>query len=342
MLPQLLAPRARLAAPVTLAATTLLALSSLSAPAAPPDPVVAFERELPVLAGAAGGTAGVAVVHVESGRRMALRGGEAFATGSVFKLPLALAVLSRVDEGKLSLDEKVEVRRQDVRRYGPIEASFRPGMTLTLWEVVERMMVDSDNTAADLLFRRIGGPPGLAAWLKSRSLAGIDVPLTELELAAESSGVTGLPADGACDPACFNRLLGALSPEARQEGERRYEKSPRNTATPDGLALLLVRLHRKELLSPASTERLLDAMRRCATGEKRIRALLPPGTPVSDKTGTIGRSVNDAALVTLPAGKGTLAVVVLLSGSDRPSAEREAVLARVARAAYDAFVAPRG
>lgn len=317
-----------------LAVFTLVALPAF---AASPDPVAAFEKRLPALAGAAGETVGVAVVHVETGRTVTRNPGKAFPTGSVFKLPLALAVLAKADAGALALEETVEVRRQDLRRFGPIEAGFVPGMKLSIGEVLDRMIVESDNTAPDLLFRRIGGPPALKAWLEAHGLGAIDVPLTELELAAAYAGVTGLPPDGACDPACFRKLEETLPRASRDEAARRYEREPPNTATPEALARLLVRLQRGELVSASSTARLLDAMRRCRTGDRRLRALLPPGTPVFDKTGTIGDSINDVGLVTLPDGKGTLAVVVLVRSSARPTTKHEEGIARIARAAFDAF-----
>jgi beta-lactamase class A len=78
-------------------------------------------------------------------------------------------------------------------------------------------------------------------------------------------------------------------------------------------------------------------MRRNTTGDRRIRALLPKGTPVWDKTGTMGRSANDIGLVELPDGKGTLVVVALVKSSEKGYDARETGIARVAKAAFDAF-----
>ena len=76
------------------------------------------------------------------------------------------------------------------------------------------------------------------------------------------------------------------------------------------------------------------------TGEARLRATLPKGTPVADKTGTgeAGSSTNDVGIITLPEGKGHLAMAVLINGSKLPSEEQEKLIAELARVAYDAHV----
>jgi len=89
---------------------------------------------------------------------------------------------------------------------------------------------------------------------------------------------------------------------------------------------------------------LLGFMERSRTGgERRLRADLPPGTQVADKTGSgaPGTSTNDVGLITLPDGKGHLAIAVLVSGSKLTIAEQEKLIAQLARAAYDAYVAEK-
>ena len=125
--------------------------------------------------------------------------------------------------------------------------------------------------------------------------------------------------------------------EKRAAAGRAFEADLRNTASPEDLARLLAALKKGELLSAPSTETLLAMMRRNTTGDRRIRALLPKGTPVWDKTGTMGRSANDVGLVELPDGKGTLVVVALVKGSAKGYDAREKGIAKVAKAAFDTF-----
>ncbi|MFI5180237.1 MAG: class A beta-lactamase [Thermoanaerobaculia bacterium] len=307
-------------------------------PATPPDNarIRTLNSEITRIADDSDGTLGVSIVDVVSGRSVSLRGGESFPMASVFKLPVAIALLRRVDAGALTIDQKLPVVRGDVRPYGPVFERWRPGLSLRIGELLDDMMVASDNSAVDLLIRRLGGLRAVREELSALGLSGIDVDATELEMWLLSDGVTENPPDLRMTPEALKARVARVPPADRKKAEQAFEKKPRNTATPDALAHLLVRLEKKELLSPASTERLLAAMRRCATGEHRIRAGVPKGSEVFDKTGTIGRCVNDVALVRLPEGP-TLAISVLLRSSYLAEAEREAVLARVARAAARAF-----
>ena len=119
---------------------------------------------------------------------------------------------------------------------------------------------------------------------------------------------------------------------------RAFLDDGRDTASARALARLLARAARGELLSAERTGRLLDTMRRCATGHSRIPALLPPGTPVAHKTGSLPVGVvADAGIVDLPAVRGRLALAVVVTRSPRPEHERERAIAEIARAAYEWF-----
>lgn len=315
------------------------ALFALSLPfaARAAEPVASLETRLSEIAAASGGTLGVRVVHLETGASAGLNAAAPFPMASVYKLPVAVVVLARVDAGELALEREVEVLPGEQRRTASRIDPFPPGTKVSIGTLLDDMLTASGNTACDVLLRVLGGPRAVDAWLAAHGFPGIDVSLTELQMAAVSAGVADRVKDGACDHACLDALV-AKEPRARRAAaEKAFEADSRNTASPDDLARLLVALGKTELLSPASTVRLLDAMRRCETGDRRIRALLPKGARVFDKTGTIGRSVNDVGLVSLGGGKGTLAVAVLLKGSEKPYEERERTIAKVAKAAYDAF-----
>jgi beta-lactamase class A len=109
---------------------------------------------------------------------------------------------------------------------------------------------------------------------------------------------------------------------------------------------VLARLHRRELLSGASTDTLLAMLGRCATGGRRLRAGLPPAVRLAHKTGTGGtwrgatNAVNDAGLLALPGGGGHVALVVFVEDLRGPVAAAEDVIARVAREVFDAWNAP--
>ena len=105
---------------------------------------------------------------------------------------------------------------------------------------------------------------------------------------------------------------------------------------------LLCKIWLEEGVSRSARSTLLTLMERCTTGPKRIRGRLPAGTIVADKTGTLAGSVNDVGFITLPDGKGHIALVVFVKGSEAPPGTRETVIADIARLVYDYFlISPR-
>jgi beta-lactamase class A len=317
--------------------TLLLAL--LASPLETRD---ALEAKIRTIAASAGGTVGVSVLHLESGRGASVGGAEHLPMASVFKLPVAFELLRRVDRGVVRLDQKIAVSVSDLRPGHSAIAERAPsaGITLSIGELLEAMVVDGDNTAADLLLPLAGGPEVVTAQLDEAGLGDIRVDRSEAELAFDTFGATP-PPRSAWSPRTLEAAFAAVPREKRREAFERFLADPRDTATPDALVLLLRDVQEGRRLSPASRTHLLELMSKSRTGPDRIRGLLPPGTAVAHRTGTGGdlggRNVctNDAGIVTLPGDRGHLAIAVLIRGSDRDLASREKAIARIARAAYD-------
>jgi beta-lactamase class A len=119
---------------------------------------------------------------------------------------------------------------------------------------------------------------------------------------------------------------------------KRFDADPRDTATPAGMAKLLEHIWRKDALQPETAELLLDIMRRCRTGETRLKGLLPAGAAVAHKTGTIGMSVDDVGILTLPDNAGHVALAVFVKSSEKEEKERERAIAEIGRAVFDYFL----
>lgn len=315
----------------------LLSTHSPAASVLPAPPPAELEAVLRAVAAESGGTLGVKVVHLGSGREASLNAAKSFPMASCYKLPIAVVVLAKVDAGELSLGQEVEVRAGELRRTASRVDPWTPGSRVPVAKLLDAMLTESDNTACDVLLRLLGGARAVDAWLDAHGFPAIDVTWSELLMAAVESGVEPLPTDGACDHVCLDSLVAKVPRAERDRAGRAFEQEARNAASPDDLARFLVALHGGKLLSPASTARLLATMERNRTGDRRIRALLPKGTKVEEKTGTIGRSTNDVGFIELPAGKGTIAVVILVKGSEKPFEARERAIAKAAKAAYDAF-----
>ena len=249
-----------------------------------------------------GGQVGVAVIHVESGRSVAFNGTSPMPLFSVFKLPLAVAVLKDVEEGKLRLDQKVRVEPEEVAPGARANTELwgKP-VELTVIELIGLSVSRSDNTSSDKLLELVGGPSAVTARMRALGLQKIDIKASVREFAA-----------------------------ARKEHP--------NTGAAEDLAQLLARLQKGEVLQEPQLSVLMGAMERATTGLKRLRGDLPPGTRVADKTGTGdgGKVTNDVGLITLPGARGRLAMAVLVSGSKLSAEAQEKLIAELARAAYDA------
>ncbi len=297
-------------------------------------------REVERLSEGSGGVVGLAALHLESGRRVALRGNERFPMASTFKVPVAVELLRRVDAGEVSLDEMATLRPQDLHPgSGTVTSLFnKPGVALSMRNLLELMLLISDNSATDLVLSRAGGGAAVTARMKTLGIEGIDVSRPTVNLIADWAGVKSLPHESDWSPELWTRLLQSIPEADRRNAAAAFEKDPRDTATPDAMVDLLAHIHRKSLHKPETAELLLDIMRRCQTGELRLKGILPSGTVVAHKTGTIGGTTNDVGIVTLPQGAGHVAIAVFVKASSRPVAERERVIAQLSRAVHDFFL----
>jgi beta-lactamase class A len=260
------------------------------------------------MAAPAGGTVGFAALDLSTGRSLGRRENERFPLQSVFKLPIAIEVLRQVDAKKLALARVVALEAGDARG-GPGTLIAVPSKK-TVRELLEAMIISSDNTACDKLLALVGGPGVVDARMRALGIDQVTIQYRELD-------------------------LGADGPPRRD-----------NTATPAAIVALLAKVARHEVgLSPASAALLDDVLLRVTTGAQRIKGGLPPGTPVAHKTGmsdTRGGktdATNDVGLVTLPNGH-RMAIAVFVHASPADLATRERTIARLARAAYDTFNAP--
>lgn len=302
------------------------------------------ERAIARLAEASGGTVGIAAVHLETGRRVALNGGERFPMASTYKFPIALRVLRMVDRGELRLDQTVTLGERDFRPGWSPLADFANGspVTVTVGRLLELMVIDSDNSASDALMRLAGGPVTVTARLRELGASAIDVNRYEAQFFIDGVGIRDAPPEGEWTIARLEALAAKVSPEERRAANDRYAADPRDTTTPDAMADLLVRAFRGEALSPASTGLLLRLMAGSTTGAARLKGRLPAGTVVAHKSGTQGGTTNDVGVVTLPDGAGHVAIAVYVKGSAKEVEEREHAIAEISRTVYDYFVLAGG
>lgn len=259
-------------------------------------------ERLKTLCNGADGDIGAAVVHVESGRTAEANGANQLPLFSVYKLPLAITVLNAIEEKRLSLDKRVRVTPEDVAPGSQFNTNlWQQPVEKTVFELLEYSIVRSDNTSSDKLLQLVAGPKTVTELMHGFGFANIDIRYSSREVAS-------------------------------------HPEKP-NTGSAAELAQLLVKLQQGKLLQPAEQSLLLGLMQRAKTGgERRLRANLPAGTEVADKTGTGDNTTNDVGIITLPNGKGHLAIAVLITRSKLSAESQEKLIAELARAAYDSYV----
>ncbi len=297
------------------------------------------ERELDRISRVSGGTAGATAIHLESGRRISLRGGEGFPMASTVKVPIAVQMLTKVDAGEVRLDQMVELQPSDLHPgSGTLSDLFnKPGVALSVRNLMELMLLISDNSATDIVLRMAGGGPAVTGRMKTLGIQGINVSRPTIELIADAIGVDKRDS-GVRTIDGFNGLAKQLTPELRAAARAKFEVDPQDTSTPDSMALLLQRLYKGELLNPASTALLLDIMDRCRTGGARLKGLLPADTKVAHKTGSILGTANDVGIMTLPEDAGHVAIAAFVKSSTKTAAEQDRGIAEIARTVYDYFL----
>ncbi|MFZ5668982.1 MAG: class A beta-lactamase [Pseudomonadota bacterium] len=308
----------------------------------PPLDAALLDREIAEVAEAAQpGQLEIAVQNLEGGEMWAWNGEKAFPMQSVFKAPLAAAVLAEADARRLSLAEIVEIREQDLSPpFSPLADAWPGRSAYTLGELLTLAAGDSDNTAADVLMSRIGGPGAVTAWLRARGVQGVRVDRYEREIQTEMWGMASfrLAWKGWPD---FKAARDSVPEAARRAATARYLADPRDTMTGPGGLNFLRKLVMGDLLSPRRTALLLKILTETPRGAARLRAGLPPGARLAHKTGTSGTDLgltaatNDIGVATLPDGR-RYAVVAMLAASPADEAARETTLADAMRVIVEA------
>ena len=311
-----------------------------SASATPDAKLAQLQSALEKLAQKSDGVAGVSALHLETGRRVAVRGAEWFPQASVRKLPVALQLLARVERGEESLERVIELKPSDLRNGVDAEARWQKrGNKFPLREFLEYSIIQSDNTAMDVTLKAGGGVAEVMKRLNEWGVKDVDVSRDSRQLGADYNDITQLPAEDEFTVEKFQELVAAVPAERKKAAQIRVEQDKRDSATPGGMTDLLAKLFRGQLLRSEMTAQLLSIMRRAETGPGRLKGLLPPGTEVAHKTGTYDRSCNDVGIITLPNGKGYVAISVFTKGTTAPEEAKERVIAEISRAVYDFFVA---
>jgi len=283
---------------------------------------------------------GVALIHLESGARLAIRGDERFPMASVYKLPIALELLEQVSQGRIEMTREVTLGPSDIRACCTLSRRHpRGGVTISVAELLELMIVESDNTASDAVLKLVGGPAIVEQRMRTLGFNAININRYEGQTLLEMAGVLQPPPESEWTLELERRLISEVPIDEVMAARARYTRDPRDTATPEEMSRFLGRLQLGNLLPPAQTSLLLDLMARAKTGPQRLKALLPRDTIVAHKTGTTDVVINDVGIITLPGDSaiaGHIALAVFVMNGPRVTVMQRTI-AQLAGAAFEFF-----
>lgn len=285
------------------------------------------------------GRTGVAIMRIDGGEWvLGRRVDELFPQQSVSKTWVALTVLDMVDQGKLRLDQKVRITRDDLAVFHqPIREQViaNGSIEVSVLSLLEQAIRASDNTANDSLLRTAGGPQAVNSFIARKNLGAIRFGPGERAL---QSGIAGM--DWNQEYAIGRRFYtarDAVPLATRKAALDRYLNDPIDGASPQAIVRALAKLAKGELLSASSTRLMLDIMSRTSSGPNRLKAGVPVGWGFLHKTGTgqvlppVSTGYNDIGIMTAPDGT-RYAVAVMMGSTTASIPQRMTFMQFVSRA----------
>jgi beta-lactamase class A len=256
------------------------------------------------------GKVGISILNLKTNEKISINGNEKFPMQSVYKFPLAIAVFDQIDKGKLKLDQKMELKKSDLlpNTHSPLREKYpNENSSITLKEILEKTVSESDNNGCDFQFRLLGGCKVVDDFVKTLGISNINIVGTEEEM--------------------------------HKDTVMQYK----NYATPEAITALLDQFYNQKTLSKSSTEALWKMLTETISAPNRIKAGLPKGTIYGHKSGWSGgddrgftNAINDAGLFILPNGD-AVAITIFISNTPEKSAISDELAAKISKLAYEHF-----
>ncbi|MEJ7559194.1 MAG: class A beta-lactamase, subclass A2 [Pedobacter sp.] len=269
-----------------------------------------FIKKLDSIVGFRKAVVGFSVQIMETGDTISLNGDRRFPMQSVYKFHLALAVLDRVDNGKLKLDQKVLLKKMDLHpdTHSPLRDKYPDGnVYVTIDELLRYTVGQSDNNGCDILFGLIGGTSIVDRYIKHLGILEVAIVGTEAQMHAD------------------------------------YKMQFNNYSTPKSATALLLKFAQGKVLHKSSTDYLMKVMQVSTSGPKKLKGLLPPGTLLAHKTGYSGTdgngltyATNDIGLVVLPNGNHML-ISAFVTMSSESEVVNDRIIAELAKASFEKY-----
>lgn len=272
-----------------------------------------LKQEIQKIISAKNATVGVAVAGNNGQDAFSINGEKHFPMQSVFKFHIGLAMLSEIDKGNFKLNQKVKIKKSELLHglWSPIREKYPKGTKLSIAEILEYTISQSDNVGCDILLKILGGPNFVENYIKANGVDDISIKINE---------------------------------EIMQNNwDRQFENWTTPLATNQILKLFFV--NDSNLLSPSSYDFLLKIMKETSTGKNRLKGNLPVGTVVAHKTGWSGTNketgitaaVNDIGIVFLPNDEYFI-ISVFVTDSKEDTEVNEKIIADITKVTWDYFI----
>jgi beta-lactamase class A/beta-lactamase class A VEB len=256
---------------------------------------------------------GVAIADANGNNLISFNDTKRCPTQSVYKFHIALTMMSQIDNGKFSLDQKIPITEKDlaVDLYSPIKDKFPKGTQLTIAEIIQYTVSESDGIGCDVLLRLLGGPKTVEKYFITNKFKDISIKTTEEVMQKNWA----------------NQFQNWTTPIAANKVLSAFYKNTNN------------------LLSTKSHAFIWNVMKQTVTGEDRLKGQLPKGTIVAHKTGSSGvnkqtgiiGAINDIGVVFLPDGRHFF-ISVFVTNSKEQAATNAKIIADIAKATWDYFL----
>ncbi|MEZ5026251.1 MAG: class A beta-lactamase, subclass A2 [Chitinophagales bacterium] len=267
-------------------------------------------QKIQEIAKTAKGKVSVATAVIEDSTHFSFYGDELCVMQSVFKFPIALAILDRIDKHEFSLQHKIHITPKEMIKdtWSPMRDSFPNGnVNITFENLLKYMVAESDNIACDVLLHHLGKPKVVQKYINKKGIEDFYMKYNEAGM------------------------------------HKKWKNQYRNVCSPNAMVQLLTDFYKGKIISDINTKFLYDVMVSTWTGKNRIVKLLPPNTEVAHKTGSSGKNnsnmysaVNDAGIITLPNGK-HLAIAIFVNDAYADFEILEETIAKIAKAIYDTY-----
>ncbi|MDT8861888.1 class A beta-lactamase-related serine hydrolase [Alkalihalobacillus sp. MEB130] len=289
---------------------------------------MSLQNKIEEIVGRSNATFGVAVKHLETGEEAVINGDMLFQQASVFKIPILVKLLKDVETNQIRLDSRVTMVKEDRVPGSGILQELDSGLDVTVKDLALLMIIVSDNFATDKLLHMIG-IDHVHQYMESIGLTETSIKHSCYDLLRISVGIG--------EGASYDDVLLQLKNGEYDHDSVVFERSTNaSVSTAKEMNLLLEKLLNQELLNETYTNVMVDILLKQRI-QNRLPALLPEGTKIAHKTGTLDHYLNDCGIVFLPEEKGTF-VISVFSSHHSSSKEGDQAIAEISEAAYTYFM----